>query len=48
MHAKSARGKLHQRIDVVAFELAGGDHFFKLFFHRNNLNSRIQLSGVHY
>ena len=33
MHAKATIGQLHQRLDMVALQLAGGGHFLEFFSH---------------
>jgi len=48
MHAKSTRGELDERVNVVPFELAGGNHFFELFFHINHLKTRVHERDVDY
>jgi hypothetical protein len=35
MHAKATAGELHQRLDVVALELAGRRHFLEFFSHNH-------------
>ena len=33
VHAKAAIGQLHQRLDMVPLQFAGGGHFLEFFSH---------------